>query len=442
MDAFKSIAMGLPPLTKAAQMYYSTQQAGIESLQQFNQNARNTGLSLEESSKMNRLALAHSIAAGSQDMDRMRTVLQVSGLAGTELANTLSDAQKLQNKYMKEGKMLSEAAIAADLERIATDKTREDGTAAAAQQTQRRMQELGQKILTGLMPTFEYFQTMLNENIGSITSFIQDHAVPAFIDLAQGTVKVVEYIKQNAEKLKLWGEVLGGVTLGMIGLKTVVSTMAGIQRTGAALGIPGLEGLGASINRPMYVYVVNMGKLAGAEDAAGAGAGKEGKGGRFGRAGAYALGGVAAGLAGSGAEAIGSNKLGAVADIGSSALSGAALGALIPGLGEVGIGEALGAIAGVGYGLYQNWGTFFADSKRDLKAQQESKEKADKDSKNREDTSPTFTGDDPVEKLVKAVELLNTHMLNLEKYTLQTSNNTRDVVSAVKNLDGNVFHRP
>jgi hypothetical protein len=270
MEAYKSLAMGFPPLTKAAQLYAGTQQAGMESIQKMVQNANNAGLSLDQSSKMNRAALAHAIAAGSQEMDRMRTALQASGLAGTELANTLSDAQKIQNKYTKEGKMMSEAAIAADLERIATDKTREDGNAEAAQQTQRRMQELGQKILTGLMPTFEYFQNMLNENIGSITYFIQYRAVPALISLAQGTVKVVEYIKQNAEKLKFWGEVLGSITLGMIGFKAVVSTMAGIQRTGAALGIPGLGGLGASIKRPMYVYVTNIGALAGAEAAAGA----------------------------------------------------------------------------------------------------------------------------------------------------------------------------
>ena len=441
IEAFKSLAMGFPPLTKGAQLYYATQQAGVASLQQYVKNANDAGTSVEQSARLNRQALAHSIASGSQDMDGMRSVLRVSGLASTELAGTLSDAQKLQNRYMKDGKMLSEAEIAADLERLATSKKSEDGSAAAAQQTQRQLQRLGQEILSALIPALEFFQQELNKNAGTIVGFVKDNLVPAIEIFSKGLVNVYEYFRDNSDKLKTWGTVIGGLIVSMIGLNAVVSALTITEKIKSAVGTA-VYGVLGTRTRPMYVYVLNPGGAGlGGAGAPGAPEG-EGKGGKGSRAGKYAIGAAGLGIAGSVAGATGGDKFGALANIGSDALAGAALGAAIPGLNATGVSEIVGGLLGAGVGLYNNWGTFFADSKKDLKAEREAKEKAEKNQQNQEDTTtPSVTGD-PLEKLNSSIERLNNHMVDIKNYMLQTANNTRRTVTEIHQMHGDTFPRP
>ena len=208
VDAFKAMAMGFPPMTEAARLYAATQEAGMKTLEDYNDRAKNAGITVEESSRLNRQSLAKAISEGAGDMEKLRTVLQASGLSGAGLAKTLAEAQQLQTKFMKDGKMMSEAEISAQLEEMDSNNKRRESEAKVVQEQQRAFQDLTNRILTSVMPalnlvlklfsgivstlgpafeslgnTISTVTTNTNGSFKMITDFITDTFVPI---LSQG----------------------------------------------------------------------------------------------------------------------------------------------------------------------------------------------------------------------------------------------------------------
>lgn len=156
IDAFKAKMMGFPPMTEAGKLYVATQQAGNAALDKYVNIANNASVSTTEASKQNRAVLAKSIADGAGDMNKMRGVLMASGLSGNALSKTLAEAQQLQTKFMKDGKMLSEQEIAAKLAAMDADSKKTKSEASTAQDQQRAMQELTNTILAKMMPALNF----------------------------------------------------------------------------------------------------------------------------------------------------------------------------------------------------------------------------------------------------------------------------------------------
>ena len=170
MDAYKAMAQGLPVQTKEGQLYVATQKAGRESLERLNKNAKDAGVSVEENAKINRKELAKVIASG--DMDKMRNVLRASAGAGGDMAKVLSDATVMQNKYMKDGKRMSEEEILADLEKVSKSKEIGASQASAAVDTQRAFQELANQLLQKLMPVLNLFLKWAEQGAFWLASFV------------------------------------------------------------------------------------------------------------------------------------------------------------------------------------------------------------------------------------------------------------------------------
>lgn len=435
MDAFKSLAMGFPPMTKAAQLYAATQQAGYQSLQQMTDTAKNSSISLDEASVLNRKALAHAIVGGAKELDSFRNVLRAGGLTQSELTNTLSAAQQIQTKMMKDGKMLSEAEIEAKLASLAAEKERDDGTAVSAQQTQRQLQQLGQEILTKLMPILEYFQAEINANAGTITSFIKEQFIPTFMNLANGAKETYKYLKENADKLKTWGMVIGGLIGTMALLSAVTNAAIFAEKAKSAAGSL-LYGTLGTRARPMYVWVANPGGIGGSRPN------------RFG-----------AGTAKAGASAAEAAAEGG-AKAGGKAVLGKTLGKLLPGAGLAFgaydsyerfkggdlLGGGIAATSGLA-SLIPGFGTAAAlaldavNIGRDL-AKSSTNDKKEEGAPKLNEIPSTSSATDPVEKLNKAVETLNSHMVDIKNYIRQTADNTQRTARELYKVHGDVWPGP
>ncbi len=211
VDALKAMAMGFPPMTEAGRLYAATQQAGMKTLEDYNDRAKNAGISIDENARLNRQSLAQAIAQGAGDMEQMRTVLQASGLSGAGLAKTLAEAQKLQNKFMQDGKMMSETEIAAKLEAMDKENKIKDSEAKTVQDMQRRFQELSNSVLSKLMPALDFFLNVVSklsvalgpafENISKMFSDVitrVDGPIKSFADL------LTDYVAPQISRLISW----------------------------------------------------------------------------------------------------------------------------------------------------------------------------------------------------------------------------------------------
>jgi hypothetical protein len=221
MDAFKSMALGFPPMTQAAQLYTATQQSGVQALKQYNDVANNASISSVEAGAKNRASLAKALAEGKGDMDKMRTALQASGLSGSELATTLADAQKMQTKFMKNGEMMSEKEIRAQLDDEAKKAATTKSQAAAVDEGNKRLQAFNAALLEAISPL-----------ISALTPALK-YLVPVVATLATAMIalKSIVIAMEMWERVKLAREQGGGM-LGMA--KSLVGGGGGAGKSGAA----------------------------------------------------------------------------------------------------------------------------------------------------------------------------------------------------------------
>jgi phage-related protein len=169
IDYFKAKMMGFPPLTEQGQLYAATQRAGTLALDDYVKTTKDASISAEQASEKNRAALAKSIVDGAGDMNKMRTVLQASGLTGGALSKTLSEAQNLQTKFMKDGKMMSESEIKASLDKMAKDTERTKSEAEQLKESEARMKQFYASILNAVSPLLAGLTTVMNALIGVVT---------------------------------------------------------------------------------------------------------------------------------------------------------------------------------------------------------------------------------------------------------------------------------
>jgi len=200
VDAFKAMALGLPPMTEAGRLYTATQQSGVTALKQYNDRANDAGISTKQNAELNRKTLAKQIADGAGDREKLQKVLQADALAGGKLSQSFSDATKLQNGFMKDGKMMSEQEIAAKLEAQAKESARSESQAASVDEGNKRLQELGAVILELISPIVAVLTPALK------------YLGPVFIGLTAAMVayKVAVGASMALEKLKLAREAGGG----------------------------------------------------------------------------------------------------------------------------------------------------------------------------------------------------------------------------------------
>jgi hypothetical protein len=246
VDAFKAMALGLPPMTEAGRLYTATQQAGVGALKQYSDRANDASISTKQNAEMNRKTLAKQISDGAGDREKMQKVLQADALAGGKLSQSFSDATQLQNKFMKDGKMMSEQEIAAELDKQDKESKRSDSQAASVEDGNRRLKEFGTVILELISPI-----------IGILTPALK-YLGPVFMGLTvvMGLYKASVMASMALEKLKAAREAGGGAlgmarsVLGGGGGKSAGGGASGpldaVGKLGGGIG-PALEGLAGGL---------------------------------------------------------------------------------------------------------------------------------------------------------------------------------------------------
>jgi len=148
VDAFKAMALGLPPMTEEGRLYMATQRAGTEALRSYIGTANDAGVSTKKAAELNRSALAKSIAEGANDQKALQKVLQADALAGGKLSKVFADSTAMQTKYI--GK--TQEQIEADLEQMAVKEESTKSQAADMDAANKNLQELGQSIIGIINP--------------------------------------------------------------------------------------------------------------------------------------------------------------------------------------------------------------------------------------------------------------------------------------------------
>jgi hypothetical protein len=391
-DLFKSQAMGLPPMTEAAQKLQALSPEVAKASQGMADVGKRGGSAAET------LKLSAQATEGAANAAK-----RLSGVAGALSFSTDSTSQammgltKESNRARAQGTETAAAGEKQQREIAEEQKKRQESEAKAAVENQKAMQELGQSILSILMPAIKLLTAVINP----LAKFVS--AVMTQFEKLNGivqTIIVTGLALLAYQKLKSARQAAGQIPTGSGG--------------GGSGGLGG-SGVGKGLG----------GRLAGSL-----------KGGLGGIAGGLALGAAADYAASNGME-----KTGAGLDIASTAASfagtGAMLGSIVPGAGTA-LGAGLGAAAGGAYGLYQNWGKLFGESGQ--------KKAADGLMVN----TPTSilageAGPEIVaptrhfENLQNELQTLNKQTAEMLRYLKETAESTRNSNDSIKNLGGDLF---
>lgn len=390
-DVLKSQLLGLPPMTEAAQKLTALGPNVANGIKQMGDAVGDTSKTMKDVEK----GRAAAQAGATKDVERLGkgTLNALSMMSGPD-AQMAQALQKQDNINKQQG--IKTQADAENQMKAVTEaqQKRQESEAKAAVENQKAMQELGQSILSILMPAIKLLTAVINP----LAKFVS--AVMTQFEKLNGIVQTII--------------VTGMALLAYQKLKSARQAAGQIPTGGGGGGLGG-SGVGSGLG----------GKLAGSL-----------KGGIGGLAGGLALGAAADYAASNGME-----KTGAGLDIASTAASfagtGAMLGSIVPGLGTA-IGGGLGAAAGGAYGLYQNWGKLFGESGQ--------KKAADGLMVN----TPTNilageAGPEIVaptrhfENLQNELQTLNKQTAEMLRYLKETAESTRKNVEATNNLNGDLF---
>jgi hypothetical protein len=255
-DAFQAMAMGFPPMTQAARMYAATQSAGMDSLKQYNARVKDSSISAEQASSLNRKTLAKQIADSANDYERMKVVLQASALEGGALAESASATTAMMTKYKGmtaeqiEAEMLSVEAKQKGINAAGEVSKTE---AANAQNQQKAMQDLTNTILAKMMPALNFLLSAFVKG----ADYLGNLLIPAFdaIDfkpLLSFFDKMIMQIDWNTIGTTLSGtfKTVGSVLTSIgISLEPVFIQIAGVLNSMLPKILPIIQDIGVIITR-------------------------------------------------------------------------------------------------------------------------------------------------------------------------------------------------
>ena len=385
-DAFQSKVMGVPPITKEAQIFTATMGKTNESVMRSAKNVTDGSKTLEDQNK----EYVKGVRANEQDMKKYGLSLQFAlGAQNSEYSKQLDTSRANGTRTSK----ITDDEITAALNQKAKKEELAKAEVNNAVQSQKAVQELGQTVMSALMPAIQMLTPMIQSIVRGFGWIIEKLAEFKIVTIglvaALGTYWAAQKLENvlNAARASKAAGGRGGVG----GL---------LDATKSVLSGPGV--LGSKTN-PMYVILVEDGGLGdllekgkkskkggkiktpkGAKIPKGAGALAEGAAG-VGK-GALKFAGKAAGVAGVLAglgmaasdfmdvsdkekkgeiskEEASKQKGGIVGEAGgglagaaTGALAGAAIGSAVPIIGTVIGGLIGGAIGGLGGGFFGKMG--------------------------------------------------------------------------------------
>jgi hypothetical protein len=480
-DLYISQAMGLPPMTEAAQKL----QALAPEVAKASQGMADVGKRGGSAAETMKLS-AQAVEGASKAAKRFEGVAGALSFSTDSTSQALMGLLGVSNRASIQG---AETAEKGEKQREAIaeeQKKRRQSEAADAQSAQDALKELGNTIMAAFMPIMKALFPIINsvirgfaeivgplfrfasgitanENVMTGLKFAVTGVVAAL--LAYKAYQIAKNVKSGISGILDRGKDAAAGAIQGFRTGGVRGAIGGLM--GGAFGAGGLGKPDGSATNPYYVIVVpGPGGLANALPGAGGGPG--GAGGAAGRAagglGRFAglakglaggvggiLGGLALSSASDYAKEKGMEKTGAGLDIASKAASfagtGAMLGSVVPGLGTV-VGGGLGALAGGAYGLYQNFGSLFGNKKPEGKPMTDATEnlppmnteeiqrqlsQSELDNKKSEKS--------PMEVMQTEIQMLNKNIAEMLKYTKDMTENTKRTMDGIGKLNPNLFAR-
>jgi len=427
-ENFQAMSMGLPPITEANARYAGILQQGHAALGDLVQTTKDGSKSLNDVAKAG-AGLSYGLV---QDRQRIGDTATAISMQDKENAEAVNTALKAETKAINQNVKTLDDHRKQVVEVTDAQRKQKASEADAAAQTQKAVNELGQEIMQKLMPV-----------VASLMS--------GFNKMLTGVISMVEWILKTPTVFNALIGITGLVTAGFIALKVAQAKYAAeelLRTKGRTLGTPGA---------PMHVLVTNpRGGPAGGVEVPETGGPEEkdkgkkgGKAGKIGKAlkgfGIGTVVGIGADMA---ADSLGrETAAGASADVVSSAAgmagTGAMIGSLFGGVGAV-PGAAIGGVLGTGYGLYQNWGKLFGESKTTQVPKLEKPPEESVAASNKRATEPVSTpavDTAMIETLHTELQTLNKQSAEMLKYMKETTDYSRRTLDATSALSGNLFKR-
>ena len=395
-DLVMSTALGLPPVTKAAQTLSGVAPAVASGFANMTRTAMDQNKTMKDvNAEYGRTLLAGK--AASQQFGQTGDAIATMGGEYGKVMNGLIGAE---NKLRSNG-IANEEEYSKRQEEIRTNiETQEKSQAADMAKANKAIAEMGQVINGMLAPAI----TLLTKIAAGFTEKIAA-GVKGFDELSTG----------------IKGVVIAGTALAAYLIKDLALKKA---QDVAQIAKDKLQRPGSSPTNALYVKVV--GSLPGTGGTTDTGDGK--KGGKFGKLGGLGLG-MAGGLAGSlAADALGRDTTaGKSADVLGMAASGAGMGAMLGPWGAL-----AGGLIGGGYGAYKN----FFDGPKMANGGIVTKPTVGMVGENEpEIVSPLRH----IESLRTELETLNKQSAEMLKFMRDTAENTRRTTDATVALGGDLF---
>jgi hypothetical protein len=256
-QALMSAVMGFPPMTKAAREY--TALAG-----NMNNVTMKQAKAVTDSTKtvedMKKIGTEYNAAAVA-DKKNLGQAGQALIMQGGTLSGTVAGIVGTANRVQKQGADTQEKAEA-QLQKVSeSQKARMASEAAAAVDTQRAVQQMGQAILNALMPAFAALQ-------------------PFILKIAQGFADVVKWLTATPERMQGLGIAIAALTTAFIaakaaqGFNAVKSAFGGGGGGGGVPGVPGGGGGGDGPGKAISGVADGLGKVGPMLSSLGKGAGE------------------------------------------------------------------------------------------------------------------------------------------------------------------------
>jgi hypothetical protein len=413
-QAMMSAALGLPPMTKAAQQY--TTIAG-----NMNQVTMKQVGAIKDSTKtiedQKRIGTEYNQAAV-KDKERLGKTGDALIMAGGDMAGTVGTLTGTANRAIQQGAATNAEALKQQQKIQEEREKREKSQAAEMAKAEKAMKEMGQAINDMLAPAINYMTKLV---VGLTTGI--SAIVTGFSELHLG----VKLLLAGVVALTLWKT------------KELVAEKAKAVTDKVKEGAGGMR-RGYTAATPLYVQIVrgamipetggpdNKGSKGGGGSPGTPDTGDGKKGGKFGKLGGLGLG-LAGGLAGDmAADALGRDTTGGkLADVAGTAASWAGMGAMLGPWGAL-----AGGVAGAGYGAYKN---FFDTPKAANGAIVESATQVIAGEKEPELIAPIKY----FNNLQTELETLNKQTADMIRYVKETAEYSRRNVDATRSLSGDLF---
>ena len=431
-DLVMSTALGLPPVTKAAQTLSGVAPGVAAGFSAMTKTAMDQTKTMKDVNSEYGKTLLAGKAASQQFGQTGDAIATIGGEYGQVMNGLIGTEAKLRTQGIADEKDYEKSQEEIRLNRIKQEKSQ----AAVMAETDKAFKEIGQSTNDLLSPAIKWATEMI-------------------ATMSKGLAFLITGFNNLSLEAKL---LVAGITaLVLWKSKELIAEKLAMAKDKASSAISKAKGMvpGSTPLNPLFVTIVKGPGGAGSGGTPdlpdkskpdttkpSTGGGKASKLGKLANAAKGGVGGLAGGLvldyAADKARESGNEKTAAGLDIGSSALSGAGMGAMVgsivPGVGTV-IGGAVGGLVGGAYGAYQNWGGLTGK-----------KPMADGGIVDRPTNALVGEAGPEIVSPIKYFENLQTELVTLNKQTVEmlrflkeTAEQTRNTAEATKGLSGDLF---